>query len=106
MDIACWNCKTVTKLDKAAIEAAIAQMDSTKVGFYDVACASCGKSNRTTRDVFTAALTALQTPQLSEREIKMQAKAARAAKEEAGREKDAIKAAVRQKAEKKAGKKG
>ena len=58
MDIACWNCKTGIKLDKAAVEAALAQMDASKVGFHDVHCASCGKSNRATRDVFTAGLEA------------------------------------------------
>ena len=58
MDIACWNCKTGIKLDKAAVEAALAQMDASKVGFHDVSCASCGKSNRATRDVFTAGLEA------------------------------------------------
>lgn len=58
MDIACWNCKTGIKLDKAAVEAALAQMDASKVGFHDVPCASCGKSNRATRDVFTAGLEA------------------------------------------------
>lgn len=59
MDITCWNCKTVTKLDKAAIEAAIAAMDATKLGFHDVACPSCGKANRTPRDAFAAGLQAL-----------------------------------------------
>ena len=58
MDIACWNCKTGIKLDKATVEAALAQMDASKVGFHDVPCASCGKSNRATRDVFTAGLEA------------------------------------------------
>ena len=58
MDIACWNCKTGIKLDKAAVEAALAQMDASKVGFYDTHCASCGKSNRATRDMFTAGLEA------------------------------------------------
>jgi len=77
-------------------------MDTTKLGFYDVACASCGKSNRTTRAVFEAALKDLMTPVLTKREINEQAKKARAAKEEAQKEKAAIKEAVR----KKAGKKG
>jgi hypothetical protein len=58
MDIACWNCKTVTKLDKVAVEAAIAQMDTAKLGFHDVVCSSCGKANRTARDLFDAALKA------------------------------------------------
>lgn len=62
MDITCWNCKKVTTLDKAAVEAAIAQMDASKLGFHDVTCASCGKSNRTTRDMFTAGLEAFAAP--------------------------------------------
>jgi hypothetical protein len=56
MDIACWNCKTVTKLDKVAVEAAVAKMNATKLGFHDIVCASCGKSNRAARDLFDAAL--------------------------------------------------
>lgn len=63
MDITCWNCKKVTTLDKAAVEAAIAQMDASKLGFHDVACASCGKSNRTTRDLFVTGLAAFAAPQ-------------------------------------------
>lgn len=59
MEITCWNCKTVTKLDKAGVEAALAAMDTAKLGFHDVSCASCSKSNRTTRDVFEADLQAL-----------------------------------------------
>ena len=62
MDIACWNCKTVTKLDKAAVEAAIAKMTATKLGFHDIVCASCGKSNRTARDLFDAALLTYAAP--------------------------------------------
>lgn len=58
MDITCWNCKTVTTLDKTAVEAAIAAMDASKLGFHDIACASCGKSNRTARDAFEAGLKA------------------------------------------------
>lgn len=53
MDITCWNCKTVIPLDKAAIEGAIAKMDESKLGFYDVPCASCKKVNRTSRAVLT-----------------------------------------------------
>ena len=53
MEITCWNCKTVTTLDQAAIESAIAKMDETKLGFHDVPCASCKKINRTSRSVFT-----------------------------------------------------
>lgn len=56
MDITCWNCKKVTKLDKVAVEAAIAKMTTTKLGFHDIVCASCGKANRSTRDLFDAAL--------------------------------------------------
>lgn len=62
MDITCWNCKTVTKLDKVAVEAAIAKMVETKLGFYDVVCPSCGKTNRTTRDLFDAALLTFAAP--------------------------------------------
>lgn len=51
MDITCWNCKTVTTLNQAAIEAAIAAMDASKLGFYDVHC-TCSKVNRTPRSVF------------------------------------------------------
>jgi hypothetical protein len=71
MDITCWNCKTITKLDKVAVEAAIAQMDASKLGFHDVTCPSCGKSNRTARNLFDAALKAFAVvePQLTKREL-------------------------------------
>jgi hypothetical protein len=62
MDITCWNCKTVTKLDKVAVEAAIAKMVTTKLGFTDIVCPSCGKSNRTTRVLLDAALLAFAAP--------------------------------------------
>jgi hypothetical protein len=62
MDITCWNCKTVSKLDKVAIEAAITKMVATKLGFYDFVCPSCGKTNRTTRALFDAALLAVAAP--------------------------------------------
>ena len=71
MDITCWNCKTITKLDKVAVEAAIAQMDAAIMGFHDVICPSCGKTNRTARDLFDAALKAFAVvePQLTKREL-------------------------------------
>jgi hypothetical protein len=53
MEITCWNCKTVIPLDQAGIDAAIAKMNETKLGFYDVPCASCKKVNRTSRAVLT-----------------------------------------------------
>ena len=56
MDITCWNCKTVTTLDNAGIVAAIQAMDATKLGFYDVPCAKCGKKNRTQRTALMAGL--------------------------------------------------
>jgi hypothetical protein len=62
MDITCWNCKTVTKLDKVAVEAAIAKMTTTKLGFHDIVCAGCGKANRTTREAFDTALLAYAAP--------------------------------------------
>jgi hypothetical protein len=62
MDITCWNCKTVTKLDKVAVESAVAKMNETKLGFYDIVCPSCGKANRTARDQFDAALMAFAAP--------------------------------------------
>ena len=58
MDIVCWSCKTVTKLDDAAIGAAIKQMDASKLGFFDVPCSSCKKVNRTQRTLFISALPA------------------------------------------------
>jgi hypothetical protein len=57
MNITCWNCKTVTTLDNAAIVAAIQKMDAAKIGFYDVPC-KCGKKNRTQRAAFMAGLAA------------------------------------------------
>ena len=72
MDITCWNCKKVTPLDKAAVQAALAAMDTSKLGFYDVACSGCGKANRTTRDTFEAGLKAFSVaagPQLTKREL-------------------------------------
>jgi hypothetical protein len=76
MDIACWNCKTVTKLDKAAVETAIAAMDASKLGFHDLVCSSCGKSNRTARDSFMAGLEAFAVaePQLTKREATQKTK--------------------------------
>jgi hypothetical protein len=62
MDITCWNCKTITKLDKIAVKAAIVQMDAAKMGFHDVICPSCGKTNRTARNLFDAALLAFDAP--------------------------------------------
>ncbi len=55
MEITCWNCKSVTKLENADIVAAIQKMDATKLGFYDVAC-KCGKKNRTQRAAFMEGL--------------------------------------------------
>lgn len=76
MDITCWNCKTVTKLDKTAVEAAIASMDTSKLGFHDIVCSSCGKSNRTARDLFIAGLQAFAVvePQLNKREATQKTK--------------------------------
>jgi len=102
MDITCWNCKKVTTLDKAAIEAAIAAMDAAKLGFHDVSCSSCGKSNRTTRDAFEAGLAAANAaPEMTKREINQAHKEEKAAKDKAKEEKAAIKEVV-----KKAKKKG
>ena len=56
MEITCWSCKTVTTLDNAGIVAAIQKMDESKLGFYDVPCAKCGKKNRTQRAAFLAGL--------------------------------------------------
>jgi phage FluMu protein Com len=79
MDITCWNCKKVNKFDKDAVEAALAQMDASKLGFNDVACPSCGKANRTARDVFEAGLKAAE-PQLTKREATKKNKETNAAK--------------------------
>lgn len=83
MDSTCWNCKTVTKLDKAAVEAILASMDASKLSFHDIACSSCGKSNRTSRDLFEAGLKAFAVaaePQLTKREATKKNKEANAAK--------------------------
>jgi hypothetical protein len=83
MDITCWNCKKVNKFDKAAVEAALAQMDAAKVGFHDVPCPSCGKANRTSRDLFETGLKAYAVaaePQLTKREATKKTKEANAAK--------------------------
>ncbi|MFZ5858461.1 MAG: hypothetical protein ACOYZ6_16670 [Chloroflexota bacterium] len=96
MDITCWNCKTVTKLDKAAVEAAIAAMDASKLGFHDIACASCGKANRTARDLFVAGLADFNAaPEMTKREINQAHKAEKAAKDKAKDERAAVKAAVK-----------
>ena len=96
MDITCWNCKTVTKLDKAAVEAAIAAMDASKLGFHDIACASCGKANRTARDLFVAGLADFNAaPEMTKREIDQAHKAEKAAKDKAKDERAAVKAAVK-----------
>ena len=52
MEVTCWSCKTVNKLDEAAVAAAVAKMDATNLNFYDVAC-QCGKVNRTSRAALT-----------------------------------------------------
>jgi hypothetical protein len=102
MDITCWNCKKVTTLDKAAVETALAAMDAAKLGFHDVPCSSCGKSNRATRDVFEAGLTAFNAaPAMTQREINQAQKEEKAAKDKAKDEKQAAKEFV-----KKAKKKG
>ena len=59
MDVTCWNCKTVTKLDAAGITAAVKKMNDTKLGFFDVPCSKCKKSNRTQRAAFVAALASM-----------------------------------------------
>ena len=59
MDIICWNCKTVTKLDAAGINAAVKKMNDTKLGFFDVPCSQCKKTNRTQRAAFVAALASI-----------------------------------------------
>ena len=53
MEITCWNCKTVITLDQAAIDAALAKMDASKLNFHDVPCESCKKVNRTSRSALT-----------------------------------------------------
>jgi Fe-S cluster biogenesis protein NfuA len=80
MDITCWNCKKVTPLNKAAIEDALKQMDTAKLGFHDVTCASCGKSNRTDRAVFEKGLQAASEPKLTTREETKKNKEERKAK--------------------------
>lgn len=101
MEIVCWNCKTKINLDKAAVDSAIAKMDETKLGFFDVACASCGKANRTKREDFDKALEALSAPQLTQRELTKQTKeenAKRRADDDA--KKEAAKAAKAKQAKK------
>ena len=89
MNITCWNCKSVTTLDQAAVEAALAAMDASKLGFHDIPCASCGKSNRATRDAFESGLAAFNAAP-SKREANLQAKEEKAKRD---KEKDEIKAA-------------
>lgn len=98
MEITCWNCKTVVKLDKAAVEAAIAAMDASKLGFHDVPCASCGKSNRTARDLFVSALEAFNAaPAMTKREATQKTKEenARRRGDEDKKERAKIKEAVK-----------
>jgi len=54
MEITCWNCKKPFSLDQKAIDAALAAMDVSKLGFFDVPCPNCGKANRTKREQFVA----------------------------------------------------
>lgn len=96
MDITCWNCKTITKLDKAAVEAILTSMDASKLSFHDIACSSCGKSNRTARDLFVAGLAAFVVePQLTKREVTQKAKEENATKEKAKKEKAKIKEVIK-----------
>jgi hypothetical protein len=55
MNLTCWNCKKTYTLDNQAVDAALAAMDASKLGFYDVPCPNCGKMNRTKREEFEAA---------------------------------------------------
>jgi hypothetical protein len=56
MEITCWSCNTVTKLDNDGIVAAVKSMEDSKLGFYDVPCPKCKKVNRTQRAVFLEAV--------------------------------------------------
>jgi hypothetical protein len=56
MDITCWSCNTVTKLNNDGIVAAVKEMETSKLGFYDVPCSNCKKVNRIQRTVFIEAL--------------------------------------------------
>ena len=55
MNITCWNCKKTYTLDQIAINAALAAMNASKLGFFDVPCPNCAKVNRTKREAFEAA---------------------------------------------------
>ena len=55
MNITCWNCKKTYTVGQDTINAAMAAMDSSKLGFYDVPCPNCGKVNRLKREEFVAA---------------------------------------------------
>ena len=55
MNITCWNCKKTYSLDQNAVSAALAAMDASKLGFFDVPCPNCAKVNRTKREEFVAA---------------------------------------------------
>ncbi len=57
MDVVCWNCKKTTSLEEGQVATAIKQMDDSKLGFFDVACPHCQKSNRVEREKFVAAYT-------------------------------------------------
>jgi hypothetical protein len=91
MEITCWNCKTKTTIDRAAVEEAVKKMDETKLGFFDVPCPSCSKANRTKREEFEKALA---EPVLTAREATQQTKEENAKRRGDDKEKGAGKKAL------------
>jgi hypothetical protein len=64
MNITCWNCKKTYTVSQDTINTALAAMDASKLGFYDVPCPNCGKDNRTQRADFEAASQAAAEPKM------------------------------------------
>lgn len=84
MKITCWNCKKEYELDAAAVDAALKELDGSKLGFLDVPCPHCDKENRTKRADFEAAKQAFEEAALAAKkaaEPELKGLAARKAKE-------------------------
>ncbi|MGE5251409.1 MAG: hypothetical protein ACM3QS_14500 [Bacteroidota bacterium] len=77
MNITCWNCKKTYSIDNDAVNAALADMDASKLNFHDVPCPNCGKMNRMKREEFEAA----KQPAAQPAEPKMRAVDAKKARE-------------------------
>jgi len=70
------------------------KMNETKVGFFDVICSNCSKTNRTKREEFEKAMTMMSAPAMTARQATMETKAENAKRRGEGMDKGAAKKAM------------